>query len=368
LGIMQMAFGIMLSLMNHIHFKDYLRIWTEFIPQMLFLFSLFVYLCILIVVKWVTFGVAAQPDSYGSYPGPHCAPSLLISIINMAMLKSKPDGFIEKKVNGSDSIAYETCNLSAWYPGEVTIETLMVLMAVICIPWMLLVRPLILRHRNSKAVAEAARSPHHTTVVDNQAYASHNGDDEGDSAPMKSARNDSGLDEVAGDSSPSESSGGATKKKTGGGGGDGHGGEGGEFNFGDVMVYQAIHTIEFALGCISHTASYLRLWALSLAHSQLSEVLWTMVMNQAFTLGGGMSAPDGKLGAPIGAVICYFVFMIFAVLTISILILMEGLSAFLHALRLHWVEFQSKFYAGSGVEFLPYSFEHLGKEGAATED
>ena len=112
----------------------------------------------------------------------------------------------------------------------------------------------------------------------------------------------------------------------------------------ESFVMNLIHVIEFCLSALSHTASYLRLWALSLAHSQLSHVIW----EELFLLGANISPSIEWL-------MVFIIFIVFAVMTAAILLGMEAFSALLHAIRLMWVEFCSKFYTGQGYKFHPVS-------------
>lgn len=103
------------------------------------------------------------------------------------------------------------------------------------------------------------------------------------------------------------------------------------------IIGHFIHVMEFGVGLISNTASYLRLWAVSLAHSTLTEILH----EETF----GKSLARGIIASPV-----------YLLLLLAILCGMEGVSAALHALRLNWIEFNSKFISGKGVTFSPLVF------------
>lgn len=321
IGITQMTFGVFLSLFNHIHSKSYIDIISNFIPQVIFLSCIFIYLCIQIVVKWIFFSVNAENILGYDYPGSHCAPSLLIGLINMFMFKARNEGYYNE-----DGQVFRNCHLGYWYPNQKLVETILISIAIACVPVMLFGKPLWVRfvtskrHRLQETKSVKGLRRNGTTVSAPTSPVVDQGPPKFEDAELLLADELDIGDEI-------------------------------HHSLADIFVHQAIHTIEFVLGCVSHTASYLRLWALSLAHAQLSEVMWHMVLMQGMHAGDGLKKDHETLAFYLQPVLAATSFLVFAILSLSILIMMEGLSAFLHALRLHWVEFQSKFYLGTGHPF-----------------
>ena len=85
--------------------------------------------------------------------------------------------------------------------------------------------------------------------------------------------------------------------------------------------------------------------ALSLAHSQLAKVFYDRALVPGFESGD---------------VLFMFVgFFVFIGSTFGVLMIMDVMECFLHTLRLHWVEFMSKFYKGDGVKFDPVSLKDV---------
>ncbi|XP_055849253.1 V-type proton ATPase 116 kDa subunit a 1-like [Episyrphus balteatus] len=287
-GVIHMFFGVCMSVVNFNHFQKRVSIFLEFLPQVLFLTLLFGYMCFMMFFKWVKY--SAKADITADKPG--CAPSVLIMFINMMLFKS--------------SEPLEHCD-EYMFESQHQVQLIFISVGLVCIPWMLLGKPIYVKLTRK-----------------NQGHVKHNGDV------------NQGMELTPETDSPLPL------------GSEGH--EGGhneeEEPMSEIFIHQAIHTIEYVLSTISHTASYLRLWALSLAHAQLSEVLWSMVLS----LGLQSSSYSGSI-------MLYFIFGAWTLFTLAILVMMEGLSAFLHTLRLHWVEFMSKFYSGLGYAFQPFSFK-----------
>ena len=343
-GVLQMSLGVFLSLLNHLEYKDYKKVLFQFIPEIIFFEGIFGYLVFTIFYKWATDWScpmeAGLPGSEGGICQP--APSLLTLLINMFM---SPTADITTPLYGIECFGgtgNPTCpHLPAGYcdypalaaacpvscgtnvssgsfvdllraagpgvdeykvcisPMQSFIQMKLLIAAFVAVPVLLLAIPFIEIYQHSS-----------------KSYSSL--DDEDDAG--------------------------------------GHGGDHGhEFSAGDAFIHQGIHTIEFVLGGISNTASYLRLWALSLAHSQLAELFKDMI------LGGGLKS--GIENPVLAAMALFIAYSIWAIISLVVLMAMENLSSFLHALRLQWVEFQNKFYYGDGQKWSPFAFSMIGKGG-----
>jgi len=95
-------------------------------------------------------------------------------------------------------------------------------------------------------------------------------------------------------------------------------------------------SVEVFAETLSHTMSYGRLMALGLIHS---------AMNYLFLVLGGVEHGHFPLGS----------IPLIAIGTILVMII-EGLVVFVHTLRLHWVEWFSKFHTGEGIPFKPFKY------------
>lgn len=87
-------------------------------------------------------------------------------------------------------------------------------------------------------------------------------------------------------------------------------------------------SLEQFISSISHTISYVRILALNMIHGVFSRLL----------------LPANPL------MIAPFIFG-----TVFVILGFEQLLAFIHTLRLHWIEWFSKFYRGTGVRFQPFT-------------
>jgi len=316
-GIIQMFMGTCLRGLNAVYFGEKLDLFFEVFPMMIFAASLFIYMVVLIFMKWsidwnermlsatcfdpagdewqadwtvcdqsgngycTPWGYSCKdgdttmqkcPLNYGG-SGDGCQPpNLITSLINIALAP----GVVEEPM----------------YPWQAYIQNILLLCAVASVPVLLLAKPFFIKQQT------------HTPI--------HHHDEE---LPLYT---------------------------------DDHDREDEEHDFGEILIHQGIETIEFVLGMVSNTASYLRLWALSLAHSELATVFWEKAMLSTLNMDS--------------FIYCFFGFGVFASVTFAVLLMMDVLECFLHALRLHWVEFQQKFYKGDGIRFIPYCFKQVIKD------
>ena len=244
-----MTFAICLQVPNHLHFKKYLNIYAEFIPQILFMHSIFGYLVLCIIYKW-------SIDWTQSPTGP---PGLLNMLIYMFL----SPGTIDPKTQ--------------LYTGQGFVQVVLLLIALVCVPWMLCLKPYMLWKEHQQITAQG----YHGLVDGNGRPSEEDGDEEEGVGQAVSQETDedhvSSRQVSSGQSSTYSHSRWATSSFT----------KSSTQSNSALAVSPIRESVVDSTGSqLIFSASYLRLWALSLAHAQLSEVLYSMTLENAFLQQG----------------------------------------------------------------------------------
>ena len=304
LGVFQMVIGILLKGLNAIFEKDYVELIFVFFPQLILMLILFGYMDLLIFVKWSTHyeieNINGHEINY-NYVAPDIKTYLMNIFLKFGRLPKEPTPPI---IDGKPIEAkYKDWRLFNNRNSMEKLHLTILIFSLLCIILMFLPKILI-NYAKTKKKTNENNNTNNIMKDENQEVKEeliHPQEEQEQEQP--------GLS--------------------------------------DMIVASAIETIEFVLGTVSNTASYLRLWALSLAHSQLALVFFQKTI--------GNLGKTSKIWF-LDGLLLIFAFPFFAGATSIVLLFMDMMECFLHTLRLHWVEFQNKFYRADGYQFKPFCF------------
>jgi V-type H+-transporting ATPase subunit a len=262
---------------------------------------LFGFMDFLVVAKWNTDYTADT----------NAAPGIIILMLDMAFMASEPSEPGFAPILGTIDEQYKIMHI-------------LMMTVVICIPLMLCIKPIYLLGFKKSSTSEV-----------DEGDLAHGGFATGDDDFVAAAVGEGKVLKVSDDPFRLSDNVKASYAI------DSHGEDGAV----EILIHQGIEVIEFVLGTISNTASYLRLWALSLAHSQLAKVFYDQCLMPGFESNN--------------VILLFIAFFVFMGATAGVLMCMDVMECFLHTLRLHWVEFMSKFYKGEGLKYSPVSLKDV---------
>jgi len=192
LGWAHMTYSLCFSYINARHFKKPVDIWGNFVPGMIFFQSIFGYLVMCIIYKWSVNWF--DPENPRQPPG----------LLNMLIYMFLSPGTLDDQL----------------YPGQLIVQKLLLALAFIQVPILLFLKPFYLRWEHNQARAKGYRG-----IGERSRVSALDGDDEDDNGHAIDGRrssDDEGVAMITQDLAEEEHE---------------------EFEFGEVMIHQVIHTI-----------------------------------------------------------------------------------------------------------------------------